>query len=84
MKFNGRVRALGKIACEPLRDAVLNFNDDVWLLNKLRQQRFKNVHSQTESVVMIFCDGWPKLTISKEAGWPHLDQDSFTRDERIL
>ena len=72
MKFNGRVRALGKIACEPLRDAVLNFNDDVWLLNKLRQQRFKNVHSQTESVVMIFCDGWPKLTISKEAGWPHL------------
>ena len=72
MEFDGRVRELGKIAFEPLRDAVLNFDENIWQLNQLRQQRFKNVHSQTQSVVMIFCDGWPKLTVSKEAGWPHL------------
>jgi len=84
VKFDGRVRELGYVNFEPLRDVVLRFDESVWALNKVRQQRFKNVHSQTESVVMIFCDGWPKLRVSKEAGWSHMAEYALPLIEDII
>jgi len=84
MKFNGRVRDLGAVSYENLRDSVLDFDEDIWGLNQVRQNLFKNVHSQTQSVVMIFCDGWPKLTVSKEAGWQHLAKTALPVMDQII
>lgn len=69
MNIDQALKDLGPVDAEPLVDAVLGLDDEAWLLNINRQNDYE-VHKQTQSVVMIFCDGPPEdLAVSKEAGW---------------
>ena len=70
MHFKGRVRELGRIECQDLKEAVLSIEKAVWSKNTHRQTVYANVHSQTQSIVMVFCEGWPDIKISKiQSGW---------------
>lgn len=66
------LKTLGEIDAQPLIDAVLGLDQESWLANINRQNDYE-VHKQTQSVVLVFCDGpMDKLEISKEVGWDAL------------
>ena len=70
MDIDVPLRDLGEIDSSALSEAILGFDDQAWLDNSYRQQQY-DVHTLTESVVMIFTDGkgWPNIEVSKESGW---------------
>ncbi|MEZ5892245.1 MAG: aspartyl/asparaginyl beta-hydroxylase domain-containing protein [Parvularculaceae bacterium] len=78
MQFDSPLRDLGAVTVEPLRDAILAQEEDAWRENQFRQNEYK-VHSQTETIVMIFCsdDNWPNLDVTKEAGWDRLSAQAL-------
>jgi quercetin dioxygenase-like cupin family protein len=69
MNIDTPLRELGDVDSKVLIDAIMGLKEDDWFLNVNRQKDY-DVHKQTQSVVMVFCDGSPAdLQVSKEAGW---------------
>ena len=69
MNIDTPLRELGPIEAGALRAAVLALDDDVWLMNERRQNDYE-VHRQTRSIVLVFCDGpMHDLVVSKSDGW---------------
>jgi len=69
MDIDTPLKSLGKIDAEPLRQVILDLDEDAWLSNEQRQNNYE-VHRQTQSIVLVFCDGpMNDLTVSKENGW---------------
>lgn len=69
MNIDTPLRELGDVDSGALIDAVMSLEEDDWFLNVNRQQDY-DVHKQTQSIVMVFCEGSPNdLQVSKEAGW---------------
>ena len=66
-------KLLGEIDIGPLRDKILEQDEVAWQEQALRQQSYE-VHQDTESIVMLFCDEeWPDDgKIYQEAGWDRL------------
>ncbi|MDZ7644378.1 MAG: aspartyl/asparaginyl beta-hydroxylase domain-containing protein [Woeseiaceae bacterium] len=65
-------RCLGPVDTEPLRDRVLGQAPEAWTEQAVRQQLYE-VHRDTESIVMLFCDEeWPDGEIYRESGWNRL------------
>lgn len=64
-------RSLGAVDCRQLREEVLALPEPVWIEDCQRQVEFRNVHSQTQSILLIFCDGWPEVEISFRKGWTY-------------
>ena len=71
MDIGTPIRDLGGIDAQPLIDQILALDDQSWNENLSRQEMF-DVHKKTSSLVMVFCDGWPELTVSKEKAWDDL------------
>jgi hypothetical protein len=60
---------LGALDVSGLRDKILEQDELAWREQPLRQQIYE-VHQDTESIVMLFCDeSWPEGEIYREAGW---------------
>ena len=69
MNIDQPMRDLGNVDSAALIEAVLGLDDDAWLLNVNRQNDYE-VHKQTQSVVLVFCDGpMNDLEVSKQSGW---------------
>ena len=69
MNIDQPLRRLGDVDADRLKDAILNLDENAWLANRNRQTHYE-VHRQTESVVLVFCDGpMDDMTVSKESGW---------------
>ena len=67
------IKRLGAVNCAALRQQVLALGEQTWNEDVLRQVRHSNVHSQTQSVILIFCDEkWPDVTVSFRSGWRFL------------
>lgn len=65
-------RNLGPIDIEALSKALLKEGESVWMSNTDRQNNYE-VHKQTRSLVLVFCDGpMSNLTVSKESAWDRL------------
>lgn len=75
MDIDVPLRELGAVRIDELREAVLTLPREAWLANQKRQQDY-DVHSRTESVVLIFTDGsgWPDITLTRESGWDALSE----------
>ena len=71
MDIGQPLKELGNIDYKPLRDCILSLDETAWTHNETRQEIF-DVHKKTNSLVMVFCDGWPELTVSKESAWDDL------------
>ena len=64
MDFGNRERSLGAVDVGPLRDRILAQPPEAWTEFGLRQRTY-DVHHDTESVVLVFCDeAWPDVTVS--------------------
>lgn len=65
-------RCLGAVDMQALKDRILAQEPEAWAEQALRQQVYE-VHQETESIVMLFCDeSWPAGDIYKESGWSRL------------
>ena len=71
MNIDESLRPLGPVDIDTLRDCVLGLDTQAWLDQQYRQDEYE-VHRKTESIVMVFCDGWPEITVKKDAGWDRL------------
>ena len=71
MDIDVSLRELGPVDSGPLIDTVLAMNEDDWAAQQYRQNAY-SVHEHTESLVMIFCQGWPELQVTKEPAWDAL------------
>jgi len=55
-----------------MRERILSQEPAAWSEQAVRQQTYE-VHRDTESIVMLFCDeAWPQGEIYREAGWDRL------------
>lgn len=72
MNIDVPLKDLGDVDATELIAAVLALDDEAWLANVKRQNDYE-VHRQTRSVVLVFCDGpMHKLEVSKQDGWEPL------------
>ena len=71
MDFEGNLRELGPVDSAPLTRAVLAMDEASWQEQQYRQKAY-SVHEHTESLVLVFCEGWPELQVTKEPSWEPL------------
>lgn len=65
-------KCLGMVDVQALTDTILAQDQSVWIEQAIRQQLYE-VHRDTESIVMLFCDeSWPDGEIYRESGWDRL------------
>jgi hypothetical protein len=83
MDIDGSLRELGTVESDPLIEAVLAQQEGAWKANQYRQQEY-DVHTQTESLVMVFCDGWPEMEVSKESAWDLLKETAVPLMRHII
>ena len=77
MNIEEPLKNLGDVDSQALIDTVLGIDQEAWLANVNRQNEYE-VHRQTESVVLVFCDGpMDALEVSKEAGWDLLADEAI-------
>ena len=58
-------RDLGPVDMTALAAKTLAQEPEAWYEHELRQQKFE-VHHDTHSIVLIFCDGrWPDPTVTR-------------------
>ncbi len=77
-------RCLGDIDTQPLREAILAQEQSAWTEQLIRQQTYE-VHRDTESIVMLFCDeSWPEGQIYREAGWDRLAEVAMPLIDNII
>ena len=74
MDFGEDQRRLGPVDVGELRARVLSQEPAAWIEQAIRQQTYE-VHQDTESIVMLFCDEeWPDGKIYRESGWDRLSE----------
>lgn len=83
MDIGQSLRELGPVNASALIETVLAQDDEAWRANQYRQNTYA-VHTQTESLVMIFCDGWPELTVTKEPAWVTLRETAVPLMRSII
>ena len=72
MDITTPIRELGEIDVAPLKSRLLAEAEATWLSNTQRQNEFE-VHKQTRSLVLVFCDGRiDNLVVSKEDAFDRL------------
>ena len=72
MRIGVPFRDLGAAEIGALRDAVLAQDADAWRECDHRQRAY-DVHHDTESIVLLFCDeAWPDVQVKRMPGWRRL------------
>ena len=68
------IKDLGPVDSDALREAILDLDESVWHEEEIRQKKFQDVHYNTESVILVFCDhdNWPEIDVVKGFGWEQL------------
>jgi hypothetical protein len=73
MDIDTPFRRLGEVDVSDLSEAILALDKPVWLENQHRQDSYVE-HRETQSVVLVFCEGWPEVQVRKEPAWDYLGQ----------
>jgi hypothetical protein len=77
-------RYLGEVDIRALSEAILAQGSEAWTEQPVRQQTYE-VHKDTESIVMLFCDeSWPDGKIYKESGWDRLSEFAVPLIDHII
>jgi len=86
MQIRENLRELGELNISPLADAIESFPPSAWTEEQVRQKRYAEVHYNTESVIMVFCDHdkWPAVDVFKAAGWELLQEAALPLMHEII
>ena len=83
MEFNGTLNDLGTVDSQPLIDAILGHDESDWAAQQYRQNAY-SVHENTQSLVMVFCSGWPEMQVTKEPSWDVLHETAVPLMHHII
>ena len=85
MDIGTAVRELGVVKSAPaLASAIFELGEEAWWEDQSRQAHFR-VHSQTRSLVLLFCDSeWPDMEVGTRAAWKHLSGQAVPVMREIL
>ena len=84
MDFGEDQRCLGAVDMRALGERILAQEPAVWAEQAIRQQTYE-VHRDTESIVMLFCDeSWPDGDIYRESGWDRLHDVAMPIIDHII
>ncbi len=84
MDFGDDQRCLGQVDMQALGERILSQEPEAWAEQAIRQQMYE-VHKDTESIVMLFCDeSWPEGEIYKESGWDRLSDVAMPLIDHII
>jgi hypothetical protein len=83
MDIGNSIRELGPVDIEPLQKAVLATEQTGWDEQQYRQKAY-SVHEHTQSLVMVFCQGWPDIQVTKEPAWDVLQEQAVPLMHGIL
>lgn len=86
MDIGTPIKELGPVEMSGLAHAVMALGQDAWLAEDLRQKKFNEVHYDTQSVILIFCDhdNWPNIDVVKGAGWDWLADKAIPLMHQII
>lgn len=74
---------LGEYDCTELTRRVLAVEEPQWHQDARRQQSY-DVHAQTQSLILLFCSGWPQIVITRANGWDLLADAAVPVMDRII
>ncbi|MCH8248855.1 MAG: aspartyl/asparaginyl beta-hydroxylase domain-containing protein [Proteobacteria bacterium] len=85
MDIEGAQRCLGEVDVQALSERILAQEPEAWTEQAVRQQTYE-VHKDTESIVMLFCDeSWPNGgDIYREPGWDRLADVAMPLIDHII
>ena len=83
MNIEGSLRELGPVDSGPLIEKVLGMKAQAWQAQQYRQKSY-SVHEHTQSLVMVFCQGWPELEVTKEPAWDALEETAIPLMHHII
>lgn len=74
MEIELPLRDLGAVESSALKNAILSLDESVWREEELRQKKYSEVHYNTQSIILVFCDHdhWPQIDVVKGNGWERL------------
>jgi hypothetical protein len=59
---------LGQFDCSALATRLAALDETVWHQDDRRQQDY-DVHAQTQSLIVMFCSGWPDIVVTRASGY---------------
>jgi hypothetical protein len=83
MNIDGTLRELGTVDSQALIDAVMGCSEADWHEQQYRQNAY-SVHESTESLVLVFCSGWPELKVTREPAWDTLKDTAVPLMHHII
>lgn len=84
MDIDVAMRSLGDVDMAALRDSILAQDEVAWHEDLTRQQTYE-VHEDTESIVLLFCEeSWPDGQIYRESGWDRLADVAMPLIDHII
>jgi hypothetical protein len=83
MEFSGTLKKLGTVDSRPLINAILGQDETDWAAQQYRQSAY-SVHEHTQSLVMVFCSGWPEMQVTKEPSWEALQETAVPLMHQII
>jgi len=83
MKLDTPLRTLGPVNHMALKNAVCAAAPERWLDEQLRQKSF-DVHAKTHSIILLFAEGWPDISVTQHAGWPQFSKFALPVMQEII
>lgn len=86
MDIGQPIKELGVVDSSKLREAICGLDALCWREEELRQKKYQEVHYNTESLILIFCDhsDWPNVDLVKGASWERLSQFALPLMHEII
>ena len=83
MILNEATAPLGKFNCATFTEKVLALDEQAWHSDDRRQADY-DVHAQTQSIILLFCEGWPDIKVSRANGWDLLADEAMPLVNRVI
>ena len=86
MELAQPIKELGAVDSRELSRAILDLETSRWREEELRQKKYKEVHYNTESLILVFCehDDWPNIDVVKGASWEPLSPFALPLMHQII
>ncbi len=83
MILNEATVPLGEFNCTAFTEKVLALDEQAWQSDDRRQADY-DVHAQTQSIILLFCEGWPDVKVSRASGWDLLAQEATPLIDQVV
>lgn len=83
MKLETPVRTLGTVDHRALKAAAASVPAEAWLEDPLRQKSFEQ-HRHTQSIILLFANGWPKVQVERRPSWALFSEAAIPVMQQIV